>query len=92
MSDMRHAPKQVSPKRRHSAPAQALAFRPDAETSEALLAISALRPGIDTSTLLREAVRAYARELTLGRYVAAARKRGNRGVAIVDEFDRAGDA
>lgn len=89
---MRPTSKHASPKRRPSVPAQALAFRPDAETSEALLAIAALRPGVDTSSLLREAVRAYARELTLDRYVAAARKRGNRGVAIVDEFDRAGDA
>lgn len=92
MSEMRPTSKQASPRRRRPAPAQALAFRPDAETSEALLAISALRPGLDTSSLLREAVRAYARELMLERYVAAARKRGNRGVAIVDEFDRAGDA
>ena len=92
MSEMRPASKQVSPRRRRPPPAQALAFRPDAETSEALLAISSLRPGVDTSSLLREAVRAYARELALDRYVAAARKRGNRGVAIVDEFDRAGDA
>lgn len=87
---MKHALKQSSRKR--AAPATALAFRPDRETSEALHAISALRPGLDTSSLLREAVRAYARELTLERYVAAARKRGNRGVAIVEEFDRAEDA
>lgn len=32
------------------------------------------------------------RELTLERFVAAARKRGNRGVAIVEEFERAEDA
>jgi hypothetical protein len=89
---MRQVAKRTAPKRRRPAPATALAFRPDKETNDALHAILTLRPGLDTSSLLREAVRAYARELTLDRYVAAARKRGNRGVAIVEEFERAGDA
>lgn len=89
---MKPARKQPSSTRTRAAPATALAFRPDLETSKAIHTISMLRPGLDTSTLLREAVRAYARELTLERYVAAARKRGHRGVAIVEEFDRVEDA
>jgi hypothetical protein len=84
--------KRPAPKRRRPAPATALAFRPDKETSDALQAILALRPELDTSSLLREAVRVYARELTLDRYVAAARKRGSRGASIVEEFEQAGDA
>ena len=34
---------------------------------------------------------AYARDLVLERYVSAARRRGNRGVGIVEEFEQAGD-
>ena len=73
-------------------PAPALAFRPDAATDEALRELSVLRPGVDTSSLLREAVRSYACELALSRYVAACRKNGNRNVSILEEFERAGDA
>jgi len=40
--------------------------------------------------MLREAVRLYARELQLERYVAAARRRGSKGIAIVEEFEQAG--
>jgi hypothetical protein len=47
---------------------------------------------VDTSSLLREAVRSYARELALSRYVAACRKNGDRNVSIVEEFERIGDA
>ena len=89
---MKQAAKHPSPKRRRPAPPTSLAFRPDKETSDALHAILTLRPGLDTSSLLREAVRAYARELTLERYLAAARKRGDRGVAVVEEFERVEDA
>jgi len=89
---MRQAARRASPKRHRPAPATTLAFRPDKETTDALHAILVLRPELDTSSLLREAVRAYARELTLDRYVAAARKRGKRGVAIVEEFESTGDA
>jgi len=88
---MKAAPK-TEPRRRRAAPAGALAFRPDDETRQALRTISELRPGLDTSSMLREAVRLYARELQLERYVAAARRRGNKGIAIVEEFEQAGDA
>ena len=89
---MKQAAKASSSRRRRPTPPPALAFRPDKETRDALQAILSLRPGLDTSSLLREAVRAYARELTLERYVAAARRRGARGVAVVEEFERAEDA
>ena len=89
---MRQVAKRTTHKSHRPAPATTLAFRPDKETTDALHAILVLRPELDTSSLLREAVRAYARELTLDRYVAAARKRGKRGVAIVEEFERTGDA
>ena len=88
---MKSVPK-TDPKRRRAAPVGALAFRPDDETKQALRTISELRPGLDTSSMLREAVRLYARELQLERFVAAARRRGNKGVAIVEEFEQAGDA
>lgn len=41
---------------------------------------------------LREAIQAYARELTLSKYVAACERAGNRYVAVVEEFERADDA
>ena len=70
----------------------ALAFRPDRATAEALRTLARLRPGVDTSSLLREAVQAYARELALSKYVAACQRAGKRNAAIVEEFERAGDA
>ena len=88
---MKSAPK-TGPRRRRAAPVGTLAFRPDDETKQALRAISELRPGLDTFSMLRESVRLYARELQVERFVAAARRRGNKGVAIVEEFEQAGDA
>lgn len=87
---MKNARKQAAGKRR--LPPATLAFRPDNETREALRTISLLRPDLDTSSMLREAIRAYARELELAGFVEACRKRGKSGVAIVEEFERAGDA
>ena len=72
--------------------ANTLAFRPDPETVQALKTLSKLRPGVDTSSLLREAIQAYARELTLSRYITACERAGNRYVAVVEEFERADDA
>ena len=69
-----------------------LAFRPDPATVQALKKLSKLRPGVDTSSLLREAIQAYARELTLSKYITACERAGNRYVAVVEEFERAGDA
>ena len=86
------SPPKPHAKRRRAAPVATLAFRPDDETKQALRTISELSPGLDTSSMLREAVRRYARELELERFVAAARRRGNKGVAIVEEFEQAGDA
>jgi hypothetical protein len=69
-----------------------LTFRPDHATVQALKMLSKLRPGVDTSSLLREAIQAYARELTLAKYIAACDRAGYCNVAVIEEFERASDA
>lgn len=69
-----------------------IAFRPDAATARSLSHIKRLRPKVDTSAILREAVQTLERAIEMERIVAACRAAGDRNVAIVEEFEAAGDA
>ena len=69
-----------------------IAFRPDAATAQSLTHIKRLKPRVEVSAILREAVQAYERELELERFVSACNAAGDRNVAIVEEFEAAGDA
>jgi hypothetical protein len=71
---------------------QVIAFRPDEATTRSLDAIRRLKPGAETSLILREAVQSYERELTLARIVAACEEAGNRNARVIEEFEAAGDA